>query len=182
MAPLALGDYEPSQFDIDSSHPLSRFQISLSQANQLRISAIGTLAQTMANHEELDRASLLAAVRAAPRTGSGPVVSAAFDAASRLADTDFGLDPEDGFSHPDPRVRVSALVAWAGRREGLPGSDDVDMLARDPDTSVRLQLCAMAGHAGEAGRTLLERMVADLDAFVRAKAAQWLRGEDLEAD
>jgi tetratricopeptide (TPR) repeat protein len=181
VAPLALGNYRPSRFDLDQAHPLSRWQIRIGVPNQLRASAIGTLAQLLSKHDQLDRAPLHEAVRSAVRSPAGAVVAAAFDAAARLPQLDLGVEPEDGFYHPDPAVRQAALVAWTARHGGLPSTELVDMLAADPGINVRLQLCAMAGQAGEKGRELLERLAAhDPDAFVRAKAASWARGEDLD--
>jgi HEAT repeat protein len=181
MGPLARGQYEPSSFDLDQAHPLSRWQIRFGSSNQLRISAIGTLAQLIANHPAIDAAPLHDAVRQALRSGSGTVVAAAFDAAARLPDLDLIVDSEEGFFHPDPRVRRSAIVAWTARNEGLPADDLVEHLAADPDPNVRLQLGAVAGAAGKSGQTLLMRFADnDPDSFVRAKSAQRARGEGSE--
>lgn len=184
ITPLALGEYERSQLDVEQNHPLSRVQISFGAPNQLRVSAIGTLAQLVSNHSELDVEPLREAVTGAVRTNVGSVVGAAFDAAARLPLVDFGIDPEDGFFHPDSAVRIHALVAWAARSEGLPADGLVERLATDADINVRLQLTAMAGHAGEAGAALLERLArGDADAFVRAKSVFWLRqGADHAAE
>ena len=180
VAPLALGQYEPSQFDIDHAHPLSRWQIRYGSTNQLRVSAIGTLAQLISGHPGIDTDPLRTAVREAIRSGFGPVVAAAFDAAARLPELKLIEDPEEGFFHPDAGVRCNALGAWCARNDGVPPPELVDHLVADESANVRLQLAAVAGAAGEAGAQVLARLSEDPDAFVRAKAAQYARGDGSE--
>jgi hypothetical protein len=177
LRPLAIGEYQASEFDQNIDHPLSRVRVIVHTPQQLRASAIGTLAQLIAKHRAVSDELLVPAIDQAFRDGSEQVIGAAFDAGARLPDLALPVAPEDGLFHPTAEVRLHALVSWAARNEGLPDETLLDRLARDPDRNVRLQLLAMAAEAGPEGEEVLRRLIAtDPDSYVRAKAQQRLGG------
>ena len=175
LSPIALGQYEPSEWDENLDHPLSRFRVSVHIANQLRVSAIGTLAQLNAKHPEQGKEQLQDAVVAAFRDGPASVVAAGIDAVARGPDLELPVPLEALLRETDAEVRLEALTAWATRGDGLPGADLLDKLEVDPDFRVRQQLMNMAALAGEEGRTLLTKLAkSDPDAYIRLRASAYL--------
>lgn len=177
LGPIALGHYELSQWDEDLDHPLSRFRISMHTANQLRVSAIGTLAQLTVKHPARGTEQLQDVVAAAFRDGPEPVIAAGIDAAARARQVVLPVPLEALLRERDPVIRLESLIAWATRCDGLPRLEALAMLAEDPDFQVRQQLMNMAARAGEDGRALLQQLAArDPDAYIRLRAARYLAG------
>lgn len=179
LGPIALDYYELSQWDENLDHPLSRFRVSLHTVNQLRLSAIGTLAQLTAKHPGRGVEQLQEVVTAAFRDGPEPVIAAGLDAAARVAQVTLPIPLEVLMGERDAAIRLQSLIAWATRCDGLPNAAALAKLAADPDFQVRQQLVNVAARAGEVGRALLQQFAErDSDGYIRLRAAAYLAGTE----
>lgn len=175
LGPIALGNYELSQWDENMDHPLSRFRVSLHTANLLRVSAIGTLAQLTAKHGAQGTDELEEVVAAAFRDGPDRVHAAALGAAARVPELEVPVPLEVLMRERAPSVRTESLIAWAARHEGMPPPECVAALCTDPDFHVRRHLMGMASRAGESGRATLAQLAGeDPDSYIRLRAAAHL--------
>jgi tetratricopeptide (TPR) repeat protein len=182
VEPLALGKYDPSRWDEDRAHPLSRFRLSLHIPNALRVAALGTVAQLVAKHPELGQEQLQQAVFLAAGDQAAIVLAAALDAASRVPDLALPFPPETALESPDGGVRLAGFEAWAARHQELPADSLLDRVLADSNVNVRLMLARMAINCPDGGAVLQRLADGDPDGFVRVFARHHLtEGLDVPA-
>ena len=94
---------------------------------------------------------------------------AAFEALADVPALEPPLPLEAGMAHPDARIRRFALQAFTARHQRLPDEAAVQVLLRDADVGIRLELVNLAREL-PGGEQALRELGKDPDAYVRAMA------------
>ena len=183
LLPLALGEYSESEWEGGPSReedPFVRFDLSFGTKGPLRSAALEALGALAGRLDDVD-ARFEIAVRDALWSGDDELVAAAYEALARATYLEPPVPLEPAFTSRAQQVRLGALRCWFARGRDVPSGVLLDRLLGDGIVMVRLVLLSLVAEIGPAGRDVLERLLADEDAYVRALAARELGQLEREA-
>ena len=176
LLPLALGEYSESEWEGGPSReedPFVRFDLSFGTKGPLRSAALEALGALAGRLDDVEPRFEIA-VRDALWFGEDELVAAAYEALARATYLELPGPLESAFTNRAHQVRLGALRCWFARGREVPRGVLLDRLLRDDAVMVRILLLSLAAEAGSAGRDVLERLLIDEDAYVRALAAREL--------
>ena len=142
----------------------------------MRVAALGTIAQLVAQHE-LEKEPLQEAVLAAVAEGPTVLLAAAIDAAGRVPDIALPFPLELALDHQDAEVRMHALDAWWATYQSLPPEPLLQKLSEDPYPNIRHRLVEIAAASSERNNVLELLQTHDRDAYIRALAQRRMQSK-----